>query len=229
MLAYFSQIKKDFVYYLLLFSNQTANVLTELQPKQVLNRLNIFMKPSMDILNTVMKTLTNHFEWKLESFHNFTDELIIEPIDKMKTDMESFQNLLQKLKPEHVDMALKALPILIPYVIDHHTPKLHQILKPGTKFTVEELFKIHQSLKEFHQIVKDFQDDKDVKQSQNLLDLTNFVLSKNTKLMGHVFVLMVRAKRNSEKMIELSKSDLDTLEEYLISPKEMYLKIVNKT
>ena len=47
--------------------------------------------------------------------------------------------------------------------------------------------------------------------------------------MGHVFVLMVRAKRNSEKMIELSKSDLDTLEEYLISPKEMYLKIVNKT
>ena len=91
------------------------------------------------------------------------------------------------------------------------------------------MFKIHQSLKEFHQIVKEFQDDEDVKQSQNLLDLTNFVLSKNAKLMGHVFVLMVRAKRNSEKMIELSKSDLDTLEEYLISPKEMYLKIVNKT
>ena len=109
---------------------------------------------------------------------------------------------------------------------EHHTPKLHQFLKPGTKFTLEELFKIHESLKDFHDLVQNFQKDADVKDSQSLLDLTEFVLNKNVKLMGQIFALMLKAKANQEKVVELSKSDLDTLQKYLISPKEMYIQII---
>ena len=123
-------------------------------------------------------------------------------------------------------MNLNALFFTFFLFSEHHTPKLHQFLKPGTKFTLEELFKIHESLKDFHDLVQNFQKDADVKDSQSLLDLTEFVLNKNVKLMGQIFALMLKAKANQEKVVELSKSDLDTLQKYLISPKEMYIQII---
>ena len=39
------------------FSNQTASVLNELQPRQVLNKLTSIMKPSVDTLNTLVNKM----------------------------------------------------------------------------------------------------------------------------------------------------------------------------
>ena len=117
---------------------------------------------------------------------------------------------------------------MIPYIIEHHTPKLHQFIKPGTKFSMEDLFNIHESLKDFHKMVQDVHNDEDIQKSRTLMKLSNFVLNKNAKLMGHIFRLMLRAKSNEKKVIELSQSDLDTLGSYLVSPKELYLQLSNQ-
>ena len=114
------------------------------------------------------------------------------------------------------------------YIIEHHTPKLHQFVKPGTKFSMEDLFNIHESLKDFHKIVQDVHNDEDIQKSKTLMKLSNFALDKNAKLMGHIFRLMLRAKSNEDKVIELSQSDLDALGSHLVSPKELYLQISNQ-
>ena len=54
----------------------------------------------------------------------------------MKTRLDDLNHLLQKLDPEHLEMAVKALPILLPYLIDYHTPRLEFFLQPGTNFTL---------------------------------------------------------------------------------------------
>ena len=74
-------------------------------------------------------------------------------------------------------------------------------------------------------MVQDVHNDEDIQQSKTLMKLSNFVLDKNAKLMGHIFRLMLRAKSNKEKVIELSQEDLDALESFLVSPKELYLQI----
>ena len=79
-------------------------------------------------------------------------------MEKVQSDFEAIKTVISRLKPEHVQIALKATPILIPHIIEHHTPKLEEFLKEGTIFTVEELFTIHQSLKDWHLFVENIQD-----------------------------------------------------------------------
>ena len=49
----------------------------------------------------------------------------------MKTDVDAVKGVLENLDPEHVAIAVKAIPILLPHAIDHHTPKLERFIKPG--------------------------------------------------------------------------------------------------
>ena len=77
-------------------------------------------------------------------------------------------------------------------------------------------------------MVQDVHNDEDIQKSKTLMKLSNFVLDKNAKLMGHIFRLMLRAKSNEDKVIELSQSDLDALGSHLVSPKELYLQISNQ-
>ena len=54
-----------------------------------------------------------------------------EPLEKIKTDVDAVKGVLENLDPEHVAIAVKAIPILLPDAIDHHTPKLERFIKPG--------------------------------------------------------------------------------------------------
>ena len=54
-----------------------------------------------------------------------------EPLEKIKTDVDAVKGVLENLDPEHVAIAVKAIPILLPHAIDHHTPKLERFIKPG--------------------------------------------------------------------------------------------------
>ena len=52
-------------------------------------------------------------------------------MNKIKTDMDGVKRVIENLNPEHVAIAVKAIPILLPHAIDHHTPKLEKFIKPG--------------------------------------------------------------------------------------------------
>ncbi len=54
-----------------------------------------------------------------------------EPLEKIKTDVDAVKRVLENLDPAHFAIAVKAIPILLPHAIDHHTPKLERFLKPG--------------------------------------------------------------------------------------------------
>ena len=53
------------------------------------------------------------------------------PLEKIKTDVGAVKGVLENLDPEHVAIVVKAIPILLPHAIDHHTPKLERFIKPG--------------------------------------------------------------------------------------------------
>ena len=62
----------------------------------------------------------------------FDGNLVIQkPLEKIKTDIDAVKIVLENLDPEHVAIAIKAIPILLPHAIDHHTPRLERFIKPG--------------------------------------------------------------------------------------------------
>ena len=52
-----------------------------------------------------------------ELMEQVNNDLFLEPFEKVKTDVEAMKDWINGLNPDHVEMALKALPVLIPYVI----------------------------------------------------------------------------------------------------------------
>ena len=146
-------------------------------------------------------------------------------MEKVTSDFETIKTIISRLKPEHVEIALKATPILIPHIIEHHTPKLQEFLKPGTEFTTEELFTIHQSLKDGHLFLQNMKNDTD-DSLPTVHRLIQVVLDKNTKLMSHILVLMIKSQK--EKKLTLTSEDLDQIEQYLVSPKDLYLELVDE-
>ena len=147
-------------------------------------------------------------------------------MEKVQSDFEAIKTVISRLKPEHVQIALKATPILIPHIIEHHTPKLQEFLKPGTAFTVEELFTIHQSLKDWHLFVQNIQDQTDKLELPTVHRMTEMVLQKNTLLMGYILGMMVRAQK--DKSLVLTSEDLVKIESFLVSPKDLYLQLIDE-
>lgn len=147
-------------------------------------------------------------------------------MEKVHSDFETIKNIISRLKPEHVDLALKATPILIPHIIEHHTPKLKDFLKPGTEFTTKELFTIHQSLKDWHLFLQNMKDDTNEETLPTVHRLIQMVLTKNTQLMSYIFALMIRAQK--DKKLALTAEDLEQIEMFLVSPKELYLGLVDE-
>ena len=113
---------------------------------------------------------------------------------------------------------------MLPYIIDYHTPKLDQFLKPGTEFTLDELFSIHKSLKDLHLFVESIQIELDREQAPTLVKLTQLILQKNAKLMGQIFALMMKANANHQRIV-LSTEDLAKIQDLMVSPKDIYLQI----
>ena len=46
--------------------------------------------------------------------------------------MDGVKRIIENLDPEHVAIVVKAIPIILPDALDHHTPKLEKFIKPGT-------------------------------------------------------------------------------------------------
>ena len=57
--------------------------------------------------------------------------------------------------------------------------------------------------------------------------LSNLILDKNTKLMSQIFILLFKAKKKKDKFIMLTSEDIKNLENSLVSPKDIYLNVVN--
>ena len=65
------------------------------------------------------------------------------------------------------------------------------------------------------------------KSSSALERLFNLILEKNTKLMSQIFILLFKAKNHKDNFITLTLEDIKKLENNLVSPKEIYLNVLN--
>jgi hypothetical protein len=171
-----------------------------------------------------------------ESDENTTDSPPNFLMERIK-DLQSFQtgigsslkNLLSPMdylknspvKVKDLQMAMRIIPTLMPYVLEANTPKLKAFLKVGTRFTLNELFQIHNSLKDLHNFVAKMRDGFVNEKASTLIKMTDLIIEKNVHLMRTVLVLMVRADR-SDKNVLLSQEDINELQEYLVSPSDIY-------
>ena len=57
--------------------------------------------------------------------------------------------------------------------------------------------------------------------------LSNLILEKNTNLMSQIFILMFKAKNNKDDYITLTLEDIKKLEKSLVSPKDIYMNVLN--
>lgn len=217
----------------------TSHLFEELKSNRELKKIKAGLELQLESFNNVTssivrKALLPPLE-SLESLSNMTSqmieqqskelqELIQEPMEKL----DALAGLVSKLKPEHWEAISKALPILIPHWIEHHTPKLELFLKPGTKLSVKALFYIHQALKDWHflleSILESAMDRDDI-----LRPMADMILQKNTKLMSQILILMFRAEAAVDsKVITLTSDDIDQLQKLLVSPKEIYLMMTQE-
>ena len=56
--------------------------------------------------------------------------------------------------------------------------------------------------------------------------MTEMVLQKNTLLMGYILGMMVRAQK--DKSLVLTSEDLVKIESFLVSPKDLYLQLIDE-
>ena len=128
------------------------------------------------------------------------------------------------VKMKDLRLAMTIIPKLMPYVLEANTPKLKTIVKVGTRFTLNELYQIHTSLKDLHKFVSKIRDTFVREKAPTLIKMTDMVIDKNVKLMRTILVLMVRADRadRADKSVLLTPEDIEELQEYLVSPSDIY-------
>ena len=137
---------------------------------------------------------------------------LLSPIDYLKNS---------PVKVKDLRMAMRLIPTLMPYVLEANTPKLKSFLKVGTRFTLNELFQVHSSLRDLHNFVAKMRDGFVTEKAPTLIKMSDLIIEKNVHLMRTVLVLMVRADR-SDKNVLLTQEDIDQLQEYLVSPSDIY-------
>ena len=128
------------------------------------------------------------------------------------------------VKMKDLRLAMTIIPKLMPYVLEANTPKLKTIVKVGTRFTLNELYQIHTSLKDLHKFVSKIRDTFVREKAPTLIKMSDMVIDKNVKLMRTILVLMVRADRadRADKSVLLTPEDIEELQEYLVSPSDIY-------
>ena len=133
-------------------------------------------------------------------------------------------------KMKDLKLAMAVIPKLVPYVLEANTPKLKTFLKVGTRFTLNELYQIHNSLTDLHRFVAKTRDNFVREKSPTLTTMSDMIIDKNIKLMRTILVLMVKADRSdkSDKSFLLSQEDIEQLQEYLVSPSDIYSILVRQ-
>ena len=210
--------------------NQTAETLNNMVTKaknvttETLNTM--LIKPLKEAQNKTAETFKDVLVTPLKKAQNQTTttltNIFLEPMKKAQDDLLALKTTISSLKPEHWQIIARVAPTLIPYIIENHTPKLEFFLSPGSNFTIEELYTIHASLKDFHFYLESVKDDINNEKAPTIIRIANFVLEKNKKLMHQLFHLIAKANLTESKSITLSQEDLETIEENMTSPKEIY-------
>lgn len=227
-----SQLKVDDLTSLQVFEELKSSNQTQLLLQDIKEGLELQLESFNNVTSSIVQQAVLPHLDALESLGNMTSQMIEqhhhqlhkwmieEPLEKL----DSLARLLGNLKPQDWESIRKALPILIPHWIDHHTPKLDLFIKPGTKLSVQLLGFIHQALKDVHFLLQ-----KNIEVALNhriLYSIADMILQKNTKLMSQILILMFRAK--DTKVITLTSEDIEQLQDLLVSPKEIYLIITEE-
>ena len=123
---------------------------------------------------------------------------------------------------DKVLMAFKAIPTLMPYILEANTPSLNIFLKEGTEFSIQDLSAIHSALINFHNFVGDTRNSLDENKAPSFHNLTLLIRQRNLGLLNVLLQLMVRADSTKTSSIKLTKEDIYNVEKTIITPKEFY-------
>ena len=117
-------------------------------------------------------------------------------------------------KMKDLKLAMAVIPKLVPYVLEANN----------------ELYQIHNSLTDLHRFVAKTRDNFVREKSPTLTTMSDMIIDKNIKLMRTILVLMVKADRSdkSDKSFLLSQEDIEQLQEYLVSPSDIYSILVRQ-
>ena len=86
-------------------------------------------------------------------------------------------------------------------------------------------FQIHKSLGDLHNFISDTRKGFVSDKTPTLVNMSDLIIKKNVHLMRTILVLMVRADR-ADKNVRLTQEDIDELQEYLVSPADIYSILV---
>ena len=123
---------------------------------------------------------------------------------------------------EKIAIAVKAVPTLMPYILEANTPSLDTFLKEGTQFSLKDLSTIHSALINFHNFVSDTRDSMDKIKAPTFHNLALLIKQRNLGLLNIILQLMVRADREKDGIVLLNQEDISNVEKNMISPKEFY-------
>ena len=150
------------------------------------------------------------------------------PTKTIVTLLNTIKTLIRNIaeNQDEIAMAFKALPTLMPYILEANTPSLEMFLKEGSQFSIKDLSSIHSALINFHNFVSDTQDSIDKRKAPSFHKLAELIKQRNLGLLQSILQLMLRADGRGEDEksgnVILNKKDIINIEKNLISPKEFY-------
>ena len=98
-----------------------------------------------------------------------------------------FPNIFENVWSKNQDkfaIAFKAIPTLMPYILEANTPSLNTFLKEGSQFSIKDLSSIHSALINFHNFVSDTQDSMDKNKAPSFHNLADLIKTRN---LGRIF------------------------------------------
>ena len=167
------------------------------------------------------------------------DSPLYQAIRKQVQDWHRLVNGLMANREFIQNFLFKALPNMIPYILEAQTPKLELIIRPGTEFQIQELSTLHTNLKELHEFLQMLKESVDPAVAPSVLRLVDFVQKKNFDLMKVILALMMRADKQTvlsidridkerPKAVVLDTEDIRQIDSALASPKDLYLVLFGK-
>ena len=179
-----------------------------------------------------MKILTSGLTTEVFNFQSCYSYIFQTPLHQIQKDTSFIIKYLENIKPDHVEIIIKAFPLLLPNIIEHHSPKLSDFIKPGLEIQLQDLSDILNGLKGWHSFIETvkFKTEK-VEKLQKLpkavFNIMYLLLEKNTRLMSQIFQLMIEAKKSSKDSVTLTSEDIQEFDSNIVSPRNVYLSLTS--
>ena len=166
--------------------------------------------------DNLINVQTNYLEKEKPKLPSITSTIV----SSLKTLKTLIGNVAKS--QDKIAIAVKAIPTLMPYILDANTPSLDTFLKEGTPFSLKDLSTIHSALVNFHNFVSDTRDSLDKNKAPSFHNLALVIKQRNLGLLNIILQLMVRADRAKDGIVMLKQEDILNVEKNMISPKEFY-------